>query len=126
VKKSVKKLLLFKPKYLVLSIENSAILVVEDNNFILLYERGWIHRGHNKSIHMITFILLIIGGLNWLLFGIFNLDVIQYAGSAVAKIIYILVGASAVYELLTHKNTCKTCSKGTQASAAPQGGESAM
>lgn len=66
----------------------------------------------NKGLHMVTWILLIIGGLNWLLIGLFNWDISELFGgmsSMLAKIIYILVGLSAVYELFCHKSTCKMC-----------------
>jgi uncharacterized protein len=70
---------------------------------------------HNKNIHMVTFILLVIGGLNWLLIGLFSLDVVAYLGSTLARIVYILVGLSAIYEFAMHKGTCKTCDKGENA-----------
>lgn len=65
-----------------------------------------------KALHMIAWILVIVGALNWGLVGVadFNLvDKIFGMGSTLAKIIYILVGLSAVYELVTHKKTCKMC-----------------
>lgn len=65
-----------------------------------------------KGMHMVTFILLIIGGLNWLLFGLFGWEVGSWLGgmdSMIAKVIYILVGLSAIYELFTHKSNCKAC-----------------
>lgn len=68
--------------------------------------------GHNKGLHMITWILVIVGGLNWLLFGLFGWEVGSLVGgmnTVVAKIIYILVGLSAIYELTCHKKTCKMC-----------------
>lgn len=65
-----------------------------------------------KAIHMISFILVIIGGLNWLLasFG-------AYLGSwstatwwqGLMKIVYVLVGLSAIYLVFDHKKTCKDC-----------------
>lgn len=60
---------------------------------------------------MIAFILLIIGGLNWLLVGAFNLDLVMtiFGQGTLAKLIYVLVGLSAIYELITHKNTCTMC-----------------
>jgi uncharacterized membrane protein YuzA (DUF378 family) len=64
---------------------------------------------------MVTFILLVIGGLNWLLVGLFGWDISAYLGgmdSMVAKLIYILVGLSAIYEAATHKNRCKECNPG--------------
>ncbi len=66
---------------------------------------------NNKMVHMVAFILLIVGGLNWLLVGIWEIDLVNqiFKDSIIAKIIYILVGLSAVYELLTHKRNCKDC-----------------
>jgi uncharacterized membrane protein YuzA (DUF378 family) len=59
-----------------------------------------------SSLNLITFILLVVGGLNWLLFGLTGMDVGSFLGgmdSMIAKIIYILVGLSALYQLFTHK-----------------------
>ncbi|MES2314576.1 MAG: DUF378 domain-containing protein [Patescibacteria group bacterium] len=70
-----------------------------------------------KAAHAIAFILVIIGGLNWLLVGLFNLDVVMYLGVVIAKIVYILVGLSAIYLVVTHKKDCKNCS--VSAPAAP-------
>jgi len=73
-----------------------------------------------KTIHVIAFILLVIGGLNWLLVGFgWNLvDAIFHAGSMISKIIYILVGLSAIIEIFGHKRSCKTCSSDMK--SAPQ------
>lgn len=65
-----------------------------------------------KGLHMATFILLVIGGLNWLAFGIFQQEVGSLVGGpdqAVARTIYILVGLAAIYEIATHKKNCRTC-----------------
>ncbi len=62
---------------------------------------------------MIAFILLVVGGLNWLLVGIFMWDVGSLFGGqaeTIPRIIYILVGLSAIYEVLTHKSNCNNCS----------------
>jgi hypothetical protein len=48
-------------------------------------------------IDMIAKILLIIGGLNWGLFGLFDLNVVAKIGGIVATIIYVLVGLSALW-----------------------------
>ncbi len=66
-----------------------------------------------KALHMVAWILVIVGGLNWLLIGLFKLDVVMYLGPTLAKVVYILVGLSALYELFTHKGTCKMCSSGS-------------
>jgi uncharacterized protein len=49
-----------------------------------------------KGLKKLAFLLVIIGGLNWLLIGIFNLNVVGYLGNVISKIVYILVGLSAV------------------------------
>lgn len=60
---------------------------------------------------MIAFILLVIGGLNWLLvaFGWNLVEMIFGAGSVLTMIVYILVGLSALFLIFTHKKDCKMC-----------------
>lgn len=77
-------------------------------------------------LHMASFVLLIVGGLNWLLVGILGWGIENFlggAGSPVSRIIFILVGLSAIYMFATHKHSCKTCSV---ANTAPMGGGSTM
>jgi len=65
-----------------------------------------------KALHLIAFILLVIGGLNWLLVGVLGWDVGQLfggQGAVISRVIYVLVGLSAIYEVITHKQTCKMC-----------------
>lgn len=67
-----------------------------------------------KGFHIITFILLVVGGLNWLLQGLFGWDIGQIFGgqdALISRIIYILVGISAVVELFSHKKSCMFCEK---------------
>ena len=56
-----------------------------------------------NTIGMVVGILLIVGGLNWGVIGLFNLDIIAtiFGGTAAlgSKAIYILVGLAAVYKL---------------------------
>lgn len=66
-----------------------------------------------KTVHIIAIILVIVGGLNWLLVGLFKWDIgALFGGQAaiISRIIYVLVGLSALWELFTHKTNCKTCS----------------
>ena len=66
-----------------------------------------------KGLHGISFILLVIGCLNWLIFGLWDTDLGDWlGGGGLAKIIYVLVGLAAIYELMTHKKNCKLCDKG--------------
>ena len=60
---------------------------------------------------MIAFTLLVVGGLNWLL-DAFSYNVVEMIfgmGSAVTRGIYVLVGLSAIWEVLTHKKNCRHC-----------------
>jgi uncharacterized membrane protein YuzA (DUF378 family) len=56
-----------------------------------------------KVINVISLILIILGGLNWLLVGIFEYDVVAkiFGGSAEvgSKIVYIVIGIAALYAL---------------------------
>ncbi|MES2088203.1 MAG: DUF378 domain-containing protein [Patescibacteria group bacterium] len=74
-----------------------------------------------KKLHMVTFILLVVGGLNWGLVAVgYNLvDSIFGMGSTVAMIIYGLVGLSAVYEIISHKKNCMCCEKMMGGSSTP-------
>ncbi|MEK7138100.1 MAG: DUF378 domain-containing protein [Patescibacteria group bacterium] len=65
-----------------------------------------------KSLHMVAWILLIVGGLNWLLFAFNGAGVGAWIPMGIMKIVYILVGLSAVLELFTHKGMCKACGIG--------------
>lgn len=72
------------------------------------------------KLHMVAWILVIIGGLNWLLVGLggfmggnWNLvNLILGSWPMLEWLVYILVGASAVYEIVTHKSNCKACMSG--------------
>ena len=67
-----------------------------------------------KTLHMITFTLLVVGGLNWLLvaFGWNLVDKVLGPGSTGAMVVYVLVGLSAIWEVLNHKKNCKCCNPG--------------
>ena len=55
-----------------------------------------------KSATWIALILLIVGGVNWLLVGAFNFDLVATlfgAMSPLSRIVYILVGLAALYVL---------------------------
>jgi uncharacterized membrane protein YuzA (DUF378 family) len=53
-----------------------------------------------NPVDLIALILVIVGGLNWGLVGLFNFDLVATifgTGSSLARIVYIVVGLSAVY-----------------------------
>lgn len=61
---------------------------------------------------MIALILLVIGGLNWLLVGLAMWDIGAIFGGQdawISRIIYILVGLSAILFFVTHKKDCRGC-----------------
>ncbi len=56
-----------------------------------------------KALNLLTLILLIVGGLNWGLVGLLDFDLVASifgAGSMLARIVYILVGLSAVWQTI--------------------------
>ena len=75
-----------------------------------------------KAMHMVAFILLIVGGINWLLVGVFGSDIGEFLfggmDAPVSRLIYVLVGVAAIYEVATHKKSCRAC--GTDAASMPQ------
>ncbi len=53
-----------------------------------------------KALKIVALILVIIGGLNWGLVGLLDFDLVAAifgAMSAISRVVYILVGLSAVY-----------------------------
>jgi hypothetical protein len=74
-----------------------------------------------KGLHIITCILLLVGGLNWLLFGLGGNDIGGYLlggmDTTASKVVYILVGLAAIVEIITHKKVCKMCEGGSAPSA---------
>jgi len=56
-----------------------------------------------RALNQVALILLIIGGINWLLVGLFQFDLVAtiFGGqsSILARIIYVIVGLCALYAL---------------------------
>lgn len=55
-----------------------------------------------KIANFITLILIIIGGINWGLIGLFQFNLVDFifgADSILSRIIYILVGISALWSI---------------------------
>jgi len=56
-----------------------------------------------KFINILTLILVIVGGLNWGLVGLFDFNLVAAifgAGSGLARLVYVLVGISAAWQLI--------------------------
>ncbi len=70
-----------------------------------------------KWIHMIAWILVIVGALNWGLVGAggfmggnWNLVNLVFGSvPALEWLVYVLVGLAGIYELVMHKKTCAVC-----------------
>lgn len=65
-----------------------------------------------KMLHMAAFLLTVAGALNWGLVGLFNFNLVTALFGSVAtveKAVYVLVGLSAVYLVVTHRTDCKAC-----------------
>lgn len=57
-----------------------------------------------RTLDILTQILLVVGGLNWLLVGAFQFDLVAalFGGqdAPLARLVYILVGLSAIWQLI--------------------------
>lgn len=61
---------------------------------------------------MVAVLLLLVGGLNWGLIGLFNYNLVtaMLGGMpGVEMLVYVLVGLSAVFVAVTHKGDCMVC-----------------
>ncbi len=65
-----------------------------------------------KMLHMVTFLLTVVGGLNWGLVGLLDFNLVSTVLGSVPtleKLVYVLVGVSVAYLLAPHKSDCKIC-----------------
>ena len=56
-----------------------------------------------RALYVITLVLLIVGGLNWLLVGAFDFDLVAALFgemSPLSRIVYVLVGLSALWQIV--------------------------
>lgn len=71
-----------------------------------------------KAMHIITWVLIIIGALNWGLVGLGGfagsdwnvVHMILGSWPSVEWLVYVLVGLSGIWELIMHWKHCKMCS----------------
>ncbi|HVA96575.1 MAG TPA: DUF378 domain-containing protein [Candidatus Acidoferrales bacterium] len=74
-----------------------------------------------KWLHIVAFVLVIIGAIDLGLFGIIpastsgqGFDFLQAIfgfNATLLEVIYLLIGVSGVYLVVTHRGDCKVCSK---------------
>ncbi len=62
-------------------------------------------------MHVVAFTLVVIGALNWGLMGLLNFNLVEmlFGVSSLTQLVYVLVGLSGLYLVLTHKDDCKCC-----------------
>ncbi|MES2120156.1 MAG: DUF378 domain-containing protein [Pseudomonadota bacterium] len=56
-----------------------------------------------RIVNQLTLFLVIVGGLNWGLIGLFGFDLVAALFgemSALSRLVYVLVGASALWQLI--------------------------
>ncbi len=71
-----------------------------------------------KVVHIISFILVVVGAINWGLVGAakWNLvDALLGSWPVVARIVYVLVGLAGLVLLFTHKKSCSDCASSSSA-----------
>ncbi|MEP7167138.1 MAG: DUF378 domain-containing protein [Candidatus Woesebacteria bacterium] len=67
-----------------------------------------------STVHIVAFVLVIVGGINWGLLGMFGYNMVHmilWMYPMLEQIVYILVGLSAFYLLATHKRDCMACAR---------------
>lgn len=65
------------------------------------------------SLHKVIYILVFVGALNWGLIGLFDFNLVSFFfgySPMMEKLIYVLVGVSAVLDLKSHTGCCSECS----------------
>lgn len=63
-----------------------------------------------SAIEWVAFILVIVGAINWGLVGLFNFDLVATIFgdmTTVSRIVYVLVGISAIYLVVTMPGKAK-------------------
>jgi uncharacterized membrane protein YuzA (DUF378 family) len=68
------------------------------DTFETLAGRGWSGVYVQKLLFKMAMVLLIIGGINWLLFGLFDMNLVAgiFGRGFMATLVYVLVGISAI------------------------------
>ena len=64
-----------------------------------------------KALNILTLVLVIVGGLNWGLVGLLDFDLVAMifgAGSILSRIVYTLVGLSALWQVVPLLSALRT------------------
>jgi uncharacterized protein len=73
-----------------------------------------------KTLNLITLLLVIVGGLNWGLVGAFDFNLVAAifgVDTAASNIVYVVVGLSALYQLVPLAQGMRTSEPAAQATA---------
>lgn len=65
-----------------------------------------------KMLHKLSFLLVVVGALNWGLVGLFDYNLVTgFLGSSpmLEQTVYVLVGLSGLYIGVSHKGYCSDC-----------------
>lgn len=69
---------------------------------------------NRRKFHLVKHYLLVIAGLNLGIVGIFQVDLFQSffgASPLLIRVLYVLIGTSAIMDIMTHQANCKLCLK---------------
>lgn len=64
-----------------------------------------------ELLHVAAFSLVVIGALNWGLVALWNFNLVTaiFGPLGFEDLAYVVIGASALYVLYSHRQDCKTC-----------------
>ena len=80
------------------------VMGYENDNKIIKRTNDW--RKKMKNLDVLVAVLLVVGGLNWGLVGLANFDLVASifgSGASVSRLVYALVGLSAIYQVIQWK-----------------------
>lgn len=61
-----------------------------------------------KTLNLVTFVLVVIGAINWLLYGVMGVNLVTGIFGDVGvmlKLVYFLIGLSGIHMLIKHHKT---------------------
>lgn len=66
-----------------------------------------------KIVDVIAWVLLVVGGLNWGLTGVFQFNLVDaiFGATGLSTLVYALVGLSALWCIFRCKSLCSSCKK---------------
>lgn len=71
-----------------------------------------------KFLDIVTLILVIVGGLNWGLWGAFQFDLVAFVfggnSTVLARVVYVLVGLSAVFQAVNLRSLPQRLAAGSR------------